>query len=145
VAQVILDGYTAPTRSLDRAKRTTHEELEPGSPFMHLAECLVRNGHATYAVVRDPDGLVVYAYGALPWQPLEGLGIGDRFKVRGRDFTYRAGGPGGCYSSYIYVPHKHGMFVEVPVFNGRGRPGLVKINPLDTVTLLPPESGPASG
>jgi hypothetical protein len=142
---VILDGYTAPTRTDDRAKRTTHEELEPGSPFMDLAERLVRNKHATYAVVRDPDGLVVYAYGALPWSPLQGLGIGDRFKVRGRDFTYRAGGTGGCFSSYIYVPYKHGMFVEVPVFNASGRPTLVKVNPLDTVTLFAPESGPASG
>jgi hypothetical protein len=142
---VILDGYTAPTRSLDRAKRTTHRELEPGSTYYLAAEALVRDRHATYAVIRDPEGRIVYATATCPWGPIVGLGVGDRFSLRGREFTYRAGGPGGCFSSHAYVPGRHGIHLEVPVFNGRGRPTLVKVNPLDTVTLLPPESGPASG
>lgn len=142
---MILDGYTAPTLTDERAKRTTSVELGALPTCEAAAERLVENGHATYAVVRDPDGHVAYVCGALPWDPLDGLGVGDRFKVRGRDFTYRAGGPGGCFSSHGYVPGRHGIYAEVPVFSDRGRPGLVKVNPLDTVTLLPPESGPASG
>lgn len=140
-----LDGYTAPTRVDDVAKRTTSRELEPGSLYYAAAEELVKQGHATYAVIRDPDGRIVYATEGCPWHPLGGLGVGDRFKVRGRDFTYRAGGPGGCFTSYSYSPGKHGIHYLVPVFNDRGRPTLVKVNPTDRVELLPPEHGPASG
>lgn len=57
------------------------------------------------------------------------LPVGASFTLRGRSYTTRVGGPGGCFSSYA------DGHISAPVWNDKGQPTLVTIRPTHTLTV----------